>query len=250
MKKYILFLLVGCLGFLPFVETVHSKPKIHLLASSQKSSPSFEAVWELILKARTLVTEDKQNKAVETLTQAFTSAQNIEDEQSRNEALIMVIAELANMGAREEAIAFTEKISDSPIFTGVSVIITQAYLKAGEYEQGLEYARSLESETAQSLALIEVIKAFSQAGKLAEAKEIALSIQGDNYQKYQAAQAIIHSYSEQKEYEEALVFIDTLSNENNIYSVASNLAKNAARAGYYDIAFAASKKIPNPVNRV
>ncbi len=250
MKKYILFLLVGCLGFLPFVETVHSKPTNHLLASSRESSPSFEEVWKLILKARTLVAEDKQNKAVETLTQAFTSAQNIEDEQSKNEALIMVIAELANMGAREEAIAFTQKISDSPILTGVSVVITQAYLKAGEYEQGLEYARNLESETAQSLALIEVIKAFSQAGKLAEAKEIALSLQGDSYQKYQAVEAIIHSYSQKKKYEEALAFIDTLSNENNIYSVASNLAKNGARAGYYDVALAASQKIPNPVSRV
>lgn len=250
MRKYILFLLLACLGFLPFAETAHSKPKINFLASSQKSSPSFEEVWELILKARRLVAEDKQNRAVATLTQAFTSAQNIEDDQSKNEALLIVIGELANMGAREEAIALTEKISDSPIFTEASVVITKAYLEAGEYEQGLKYARSLESETAQSLTLIEVVKTFSQAGKLAEAKEIALYIPGDNYQKYQAAEAIIHSYSQKKEYAEALAFIDTLSNENNIYSVASNLAKNAARAGYYDVSFAASKKIPNPVNQV
>lgn len=252
-------MVIGCLICVPFAEVAYSKSQINLLASSQNPSQPLDVVWELLFKARQLAGENQQDKAVETLTQAFTLAEDIEDELSKNETLVVVIAELAKVGAIEEAIALTKQISydarieDERWFAArikAEVMITQAYLTAKEYKQALEYARGLELEAAQSRALVEVVTAFSQAGKLVEAEEIALSIQENNYQQYQAVDAVIQSYSQKKKYQEALAFISTLSDEDNIYSVASNLAKNASRAGYYEVATAASEKISNPVFRV
>ncbi len=68
--------------------------------------------------------------------------------------------------------------------------------------------------------------------------------------KKQTTAAIIQSYIQKQKYQEALALIATLSDAEQIYSLASNLAQKAGRAGYYEVALAASNKIPNLVYRV
>ena len=250
MKKYVLLLIIGCSTYLTFVGIAQSQPQINLLASSLHSSSSLDQVWELILKARQLAGEDKQNKAVAILTQAFRMAQELEDKQDKKEALVTVITELVDIGAREKAITLIKEINNNAIATETQGLVTQAYLTAGEYEQALQYVRSLPSEAAQSQALVQVAATFSRVGKLAEAEEIAFSLRGNSYHQYQATKAIIQSYSKKQRYQEALALISTLTDENHLYSVVSNLAEDAGRAGYYEIALAASQKLPNLVYRI
>ncbi|NEP09387.1 MAG: hypothetical protein F6K14_03945 [Symploca sp. SIO2C1] len=97
------------------------------------------------------------------------------------------------------------------------------------------------------ISLVNIAHSQDKINRLASSQLQAL--EGDN-DKNQTTAAIIQNYIQKQKYQEALALISTLSDAEQIYSVVSNLAQKAGRAGYYEVALAASNKIPNLVYRV
>lgn len=261
MKKWTVLILVGCLGNLPWLEVASANPKllqqnvvIAAFPITQTSPTVVDRVWELVENARSLAKGNKQAQAISRLTQAFELAKTIPEKDTRNPILVKIIAEYGAIAAYPEAIAALSTLSyDEPLpdNQGYSVrmqgevLITQAYVKAQQYEQALQFARNLQLDAAKERALLEIVIGYARQGRFEDAIALRQTLPADSYQRYLAESAILEEYIQRRQYAQALAFVQTIANTENRDSSVRSLAEAAWQSGRYDIALQATEKITN-----
>ncbi|MEQ9548890.1 MAG: hypothetical protein RIM23_04640 [Coleofasciculus sp. G3-WIS-01] len=260
MKRWIVLIIVGCLGSVTALEMALANPSLdkrnenHLYTLTQNSTLKLDQVWELIENARASAKVNQPDQATRFLSQAFELAQTLEEQTIRNPLLVKIIAEYSKIGAYPDAIARLSTISyDTPLpdNQGYSVrmqgevLLTQAYINEQNYSQALDYAQNLELDAAKYRALVEIITGYARQGQFAQAIPLSQTMEADSYQQYLAQSAILAAYVQRHQYESALGFVQGIPNSENQDSIARSLAEAAWRSGRYDIALESGQIITN-----
>ncbi|EDX76405.1 tetratricopeptide repeat domain protein [Coleofasciculus chthonoplastes PCC 7420] len=261
MKRWIVLIIVGCLGSVTALDMALANPSPdkrrnlnYVSALTQNSTLKLDQVWELIENARASAKENQLAQATRLLSQAFELAQTLEEQTIRNPLLVKIIAEYSKIGAYPDAIARLSTISyDEPLpdNQGYSVrmqgeiLLTQAYINEQKYEQALDYAQNLELDAAKYRALVEIITGYARQGQFAQAISLSPTLEADSYQQYLAQSAILAEYIQRHEYDAALAYVQGIPNTDNKDSIARSLAEMAWRYGRYDIALESGQIITN-----
>lgn len=143
-----------------------SLPKIRTLAS--KLFP-LEKTLNLVMAAVQYAALEQNNLAVETLAEARSSAQAIEEPQTRNNALARVAEGYAQIGDFEQAQQIARSIKSvnhrEQAFRGIAL----AYAKAGYSDQALKLAKSIGSP---NVTFGGIVRHYLQIGQYDQALEI------------------------------------------------------------------------------
>ncbi|MEQ8753057.1 MAG: hypothetical protein RID09_05975 [Coleofasciculus sp. G1-WW12-02] len=260
MKRWIVLIIVGCLGSVTALEMALANPspdkrnENHLYALTQNSTLKLDQVWELIENARASAKVNQLAQATRFLSQAFELAQTLEEQTIRNPLLVKIIAEYSKIGAYPDAIARLSRISYDELLPdnqGYSVrmqgevLLTQAYINEQNYSQALDYAQNLELDAAKYRALVEIIAGYAHQGQFETVIPLSQTLEADSYQQYLAQSAILAEYIQRHQYESALGFVQGIPNSENQDSIARSLAEAAWRSGRYDIALESGQIITN-----
>ncbi|MFP5272714.1 hypothetical protein [Coleofasciculus sp.] len=260
MKRWIVLIIVGCLGSVTALEMALANPSLdkrnenHLYALTQNSTLKLDQVWELIENARASAKVNQLAQATRFLSQAFELAQTLEEQTIRNPLLVKIIAEYSKIGAYPDAIARLSRISYDELLPdnqGYSVrmqgevLLTQAYINEQNYSQALDYAQNLELDAAKHRALVEIIAGYAHQGQFETVIPLSQALEADSYQQYLAQSAILAEYIQRHQYESALGFVQGIPNSENQDSIARSLAEAAWRSGRYDIALESGQIITN-----
>jgi tetratricopeptide (TPR) repeat protein len=141
-------------------------PKIRTLAS--KPFP-LEKTLNLVVAAVQYAALEQNNKAIETLAEAKTAAQAIEEPQIRNNAIARVAGGYAEIGDFEMAQQIAHSLKSvserEQAFRGIAL----AYAKAGYSEQALKLAKSIGSP---NVTFGGIVRHYLQNGQYDQALEI------------------------------------------------------------------------------
>ena len=137
------------------------------------------------LGARLLSDETRSNAALSfasagNFTAALKTAQAIQNDWSRADALTSVAQAQAAAGETAAALETAQAIEDEEARAGALVAVARAQAKAGDTPAALETARAIEDvEWRREEALVAVAEAQAEAGETAAALETAQSIESD-----------------------------------------------------------------------
>ena len=141
-------------------------PKIRTLAS--KPFP-LEKTLNLVVAAVQYAALEQNNKAIETLAEAKTAAQTIEEPQTKSNAIARVAEGYAEIGDFEMAQQIARSLKSvsyrEQAFRGIAL----AYAKAGYSEQALKLAKSIGSP---NVTLGGIVRHYLQSGQYDQALEI------------------------------------------------------------------------------
>lgn len=268
-KVLIIFLSVSALVMLPFVLKNSSfflvnSESLEEIALKEINISLEDQIWDLVNKSRLANQDNQQDQSIQTLDQAWKLAETINDQELKNNLFNKLIQEYLNLGAFSQAISiinnpayYNEQIDyNSSLKVVGSIKVTQAYLKNNQADQALAFVKEIKEEAIRYQALTEIIKYDGENGKFDEGIKLILTYPKDSYsyEQYLSSTSLIEIYAKNKQFAEALAFINTLEtnkiNQETVEGIAGKLIELALEAKEFTIAEKTIEKIKNNESKV
>ncbi|MBD1995918.1 hypothetical protein H6G00_04660 [Leptolyngbya sp. FACHB-541] len=256
MKRLVLPLAIGLVGVLSCVETASATQQALgealqdasiaqvMSDSANDSGIAVDRSWQLIETGQRYAATGLREQAIGVLLEAEQAARSVTDPVTQDQLLVRIVAEQAKLGNADLAIAITSTMGYEtyapeycciPLRTEAERAIAQAYLGAGQVEQAVQFAQSIESADSKYQVLTGVINELASQERFDQAIALTNSIVDDTYQKVSAQHTVVRAYARANRYDEGLAFTNTIPQENNERSTAQyTLAQMAIRNGQYD----------------
>lgn len=255
MKRLVLPLAIGLVGLLAGVENASATSQVlpemsqdtsiaQVMSDVSSDSTAVNQSWQLIATAQQYAATGLHQQAIGVLREAEQAARSVTDPTTRDQLLSRIVAEQAKLGNADSAIAITSTMGYEtyapeycciPLRTEAERAIAQAYLDAGQVEQAVEFAQSIEFAASKYQVLTLAINELASQERFDQAIALANSIVDDTYQQVLAQHTVVRAYARANRYSEGLAFTNTIPQENNERSAAQyTLVQTAIRNGQYD----------------
>jgi tetratricopeptide (TPR) repeat protein len=235
------------------------KSESQIAQSPQDASDKVEEVLKL---AHQSATNGQKAQASEFLTKALNLSQSIKDSSTRDELLIEIVAQFAEIGEDQQALAITRnKIKDINQQAKALLLLNDLYRLTGKYDKALQIL-----QTAKAMVLDKkldfrrggIVAKYAEMGQYDQALALAKNIKSD-YDKAEAGLAIARIFFNVGEYDKAFEVAKSMGvgfldiPRADIYPGADFLvaiAQKYTQAGQYNLALEVTKAIPQQNYRI
>jgi len=215
------------------------------IASSYAAAGQYEpalrvaqAIKDAQEKAKALKEIASSYAAVGQYEPALRVAQVIEDSWYKAKALVDIASYYTKAGQKEKA---SELLSQALQVAPASALkddqgnylwdyIAIGYAEAGQYDQALSVAQSIEDTPHQAIVLIKIVNFYAEAGQYDQALSVAQSIE-DGWYKTEALDDIATSYALAGQYDQALKVAQAIEDTGSKASALVKIASYYTKAG-------------------